>query len=330
VLVSFALTPGATIANGASSNPSLTAVTTGGDMFVAYQSTASNIDATDANNVSDVFRFQLSANSSTRITNGNGASTNPAISEDGAVVAYQSLASSGLITTPAGDTDTNGVSDVFATVVSPHQTTRLSEATGSPGTQGNAASTDPSISDSGRYVSFTSNATNLVSGDTNSVSDILMRDRSRNFTTRISTKQMLEQNPNLSLSSRISGNGRYVTFRTDGAISPDDHDSNGRLDVYVRDAIVPTLTSITTSSGARGTTANYTFAGTNFLGGTTIVMPNNIVVNSVTIIDEKTLTVNLTIPANAPTGLITGYVETEGTIGTNTGAVGQCKCFTVT
>ena len=330
ILVSFALTPAQVNANGASAKPSLTTVGTGGNMFVAYQSSASNIDPTDANGVNDIFRFDFAGFASSRVTAGNGGSTNPSITEDGAIVAYQSTATN-LINNPPGETDTNGVSDVFVTTVASHTTTRASDLSGFPGAQANGASVDPSISDNGRYVSYTSNATNLVSGDTNAASDIFVRDRTRNLTSRVSTQEFLAQNPSLSLESRITGDGRYVAFRTDGAIAQDGHDFNRRLDVYVRATVVPTLTSINAASGARGTTANYTFTGTYFFGNTVAKMPNDIVVNSTTVVDENHLTVNLTIPANAPTGQITAYVQVPGTgAGTSTGSAGQCACFTVT
>ncbi len=330
ILVSFALTPAQVNANGASSKPSLTSVGTGGNMWIAYQSTATNIDPTDANGVNDVFRFDFAGFASTRVTAGNGGSTNPSITEDGTLIAYQSNATN-LINNPPGETDTNGVSDVFVTTVATHLTTRASDASGFPGAQANGASVDPSISDSGRYVSYTSNATNLVPNDTNAASDIFVRDRTRSLTSRISTEEFLGQNPSLSLESRIAGDGRHVAFRTDGAIAQDGHDFNRRLDVYVRTTVVPTLTSISAASGARGSTANYTFTGSYFLSGTVAKMPNNIVVNSTTIVDESHLTVNLTIPANAPTGLLTAYVQVPGTgAGVNTGSAAQCSCFTIT
>ena len=100
------------------------------------------------------------------MTAGNGGSTNPSITEDGAVVAYQSTATN-IINNPPGETDTNGVSDVFVTTVATHTTTRASDLSGFPGPQANGSSVDPSISDNGRYVSYTSSATNLVTGDTN-------------------------------------------------------------------------------------------------------------------------------------------------------------------
>ena len=56
----------------------------------------------------------------------------------------------------------------------------------SNGTQGNGSSSSPSISADGRYVAFQSNATNLVSDDTNSRTDIFVYDTVANTTRRVS------------------------------------------------------------------------------------------------------------------------------------------------
>jgi Tol biopolymer transport system component len=61
--------------------------------------------------------------------------------------------------------DTNGASDIFVNDLQTGTTKRISVA--SDGTQGNNNSYNPSISADGRYVAFYSDASNLVSGDTN-------------------------------------------------------------------------------------------------------------------------------------------------------------------
>ena len=71
--------------------------------------------------------------------------------------------------------DTNFNSDTFVYDRKTGQTTRVSIA--SDGTQGNGFSGDPSISGGGRFVAFTSFATNLVNGDTNGTGDIFIHDR---------------------------------------------------------------------------------------------------------------------------------------------------------
>src|SRR5436305_1591988 len=92
----------------------------------------------------------------------NGDSLHAAISADGRVVAFESVA-----TNLVGG-DTNAVSDVFVRDRKTHKTKRVSVS--SAGAQGNDLSESASISADGRFVAFESVATNLVGGDTNAVS----------------------------------------------------------------------------------------------------------------------------------------------------------------
>ena len=99
----------------------------------------------------------------------DGASFTPAISADGRYVAFASAAS----TLVSGDT--NGVEDVFVFDRVERTTERVS-LSGSGG-EANGDSYDPAISADGRYVAFTSAASNLTAGDANEELDIFVRDR---------------------------------------------------------------------------------------------------------------------------------------------------------
>jgi hypothetical protein len=103
------------------------------------------------------------------------------------------------------------------------QTVRISES--SDGVQGNSVSNNPSMSATGRYVAFESNATNLVAADTNDLSDIFVRDRDTDAdgifdeagfvsTTRISLGTGGAQANGQSFRPIISADGRYVTFNS--------------------------------------------------------------------------------------------------------------------
>ena len=92
----------------------------------------------------------------------------------------------------------------------PGDTTRVSVA--SDGTQGNGNIGIQSISGDGRYVAFSSDASNLVPGDTNEESDIFLHDRQTGETIRVSVASDGTQGNNYSGSSSISANGRYVAF----------------------------------------------------------------------------------------------------------------------
>ncbi len=111
-------------------------------------------------------------------------------------------------------------------------TYRISVATA--GTQANGRSKQPSISADGRYVAFTSDASNLVGGDTNGVSDVFVRDLEKNTTTRISVSSSGIEGNKSSYWPFISADGRYVTFISE-ADNLVENDKNGMGDVFIAD-----------------------------------------------------------------------------------------------
>jgi len=145
--------------NGDSFSPSISS----DGRYVAFHSWASNLVAGDKNEVNDVFVHDTVTGVTTRVSvnssgkQGKGSSENPSISSDGRFVAFHSNATN-LV---AGDT--NGAYDVFFHDTVTGVTSRVS--VDSSGNQGDDVSYSPSISSDGRYVAFSSEATNLVSGE---------------------------------------------------------------------------------------------------------------------------------------------------------------------
>ena len=91
------------------------------------------------------------------------------------------------------------------------------------------------VSDDGKVVSFTSDASNLVPGDTNGVRDVFVFDRRTDETTRVSVSSDGAQASDESLTyARVTGNGAFVVFVSR---APDlvPNDSNGVEDVFVHD-----------------------------------------------------------------------------------------------
>ncbi len=80
------------------------------------------------------------------------------------------------------------------------------------GVAGNGSSWLGVMSSDGRYLCFTSDATNLVSGDTNGVNDVFVFSRVTGTTTRVSTSSSGSQANDESVLGNISANGRYVVF----------------------------------------------------------------------------------------------------------------------
>ena len=153
-------------ANGLSSKPSLSA----DGQWVAFYSAASNLVSGDTNLATDIFVYDRQSDTIERVSvdslgnEGNGISAGPSLSADGRYVAFYSDASDLL---PA---DTNSVWDILVYDRQGDSLARVS--VDSTGTEANGLSSEPSLSADGRYVAFSSEASNLVAGDTNSATDV--------------------------------------------------------------------------------------------------------------------------------------------------------------
>lgn len=112
---------------------------------------------------------------------------------------------------------------------------RISVATG--GGQANSQSRFAAISGNGRYVVFTSDATNLVAGDSNSAADIFLRDRVLGTTTRISNKSDGTQSDAVSYTANISGDGSRIVFASHGHLLP----NSGYQNCYLLNRAANTL-----------------------------------------------------------------------------------------
>ncbi|NMG06351.1 PD40 domain-containing protein [Brasilonema sp. UFV-L1] len=211
-----------------SSNPSISA----DGRFVAFTSSANNLVAGDTNNNSDIFVRDLQTGTTTRVsvaedgTQGNRSSSSPSISADGRFVAFESSAYN-LV-----PRDTNNSSDIFVRDLLTGSLTRVSVA--EDGTQGNNFSSGPSISADGRFVAFSSNASNLVAGDTNNSSDIFVRDLQTGTTTLVSVADDNIQGGIFTSSSTpsISANGNFVAFSST-AFNLVAGDTNNSSDIFL-------------------------------------------------------------------------------------------------
>jgi hypothetical protein len=221
--------------------------------MAVFSSTATNLVDNDTNGVSDVFVHDTNTGETTRVSVGpegvqaNGASLYPSLSHDARFVVFSSDASN-LV---AGDT--NGFSDIFVHDRQTKSTTRVNVGPG--GVQANEKSTYPSISADGRFVVFTSKASNLVEGDTNNVDDVFIHDRQTQQTSRVSVGNNGTQANDQSYSYiyAVTHDGLFVVF-TSKASNLADGDSNESWDVFVRDRVAGTTQHI--SRGLGGAPAN--------------------------------------------------------------------------
>jgi Tol biopolymer transport system component len=194
-------------AAGASAAPLLAA--DGG--VATYVSNAQNLTVTPAApGTADIYRRdrvsgaleRVSGPEGTGVADGAEGSFSPALSAGGNLVAFSSQ-SPDLV--PG---DTNRTADVFLHDRYEGTTARVS--VGNVGEQGNAGSTDPALSADGRWVAFASEASNLVTGDTNGVSDVFLRDVRQGRTTRIPRPADAESGP--ACQPAISGDGTTVAY----------------------------------------------------------------------------------------------------------------------
>ncbi|UCF26844.1 MAG: PD40 domain-containing protein, partial [Chloroflexota bacterium] len=200
--------------------------------IIAFSSYATNLVTGDDNLVMDVFVHDLQSRQTDLVsissdgTQGNSVALNPSISANGQFIAFQSPASNLVVD------DANNFADIFVHDRNTGITELVSVA--SDGTQANNYSTYPSISADGRYVAFTSQANNLVPGDTNSAADVFVHDRQMAITKRISVASDGTEGDYSSELASISGDGRLIVFSS-LASNLVIEDPEGARDVFIHD-----------------------------------------------------------------------------------------------
>lgn len=235
--------------NSASFDPDITP----DGRFIAFETTATNLVASDLNGVfDDIVLRDMTSNVVELITvnatgtgTANAVSYDPVISDNGRFVAYESFA------TNLGPTDVNSRYDVY--VRDRQLGTNLLCSRNLAGTDGGSEdSYDPVISGNGQIVVFYSYATNLVTGDTNGAGDIFA------FNTTTHTRQLVSvalgggAANDESSSPSISTDGRYVAFQS-YATNLVANDSNGNIsDVFLRDLLTGTTFLISGNCNSLG------------------------------------------------------------------------------
>lgn len=238
--------------DGLESNEFSTApVISGNGRVVAFESDADNLVAGDTNGQRDVFVHDRKTGATTRVSvdsaglEGDDRSMRPAISANGRLVVFESEASN-LV---AGDL--NGETDVFVHDRKTGATRRVSVGPG--GVEGGSESEDPSISANGRWVGFTSSATNLVPDDIEGERDIFVHELKTGVTSRASVDSTGVGGNNLSVQSSLSASGQLVTFASSATNLVAD-DLNSVRDIFVHDRKTGATTRV--SVGVAGAEAN--------------------------------------------------------------------------
>jgi len=219
--------------------------------YIAFQSLATNLVSNDTNNQQDVFLRDTCTGAPTGC---NPSTIRVSVANDGSQASgLSSLASlnstarfvvfsSGAANLVSGDT--NGFFDLFVrdtclgmpTGCTP-STTRVSLS--NTGGEANGDSLEANTSSDGRFVVFSSNATNLVSGDTRPFQKIFMRDTCTGVSSGCTPSTVLLSVAldgtlpnNQSSSPMLSSNAHYAVFRSLASnLGPGD--TNQAFDIFV-------------------------------------------------------------------------------------------------
>ena len=214
--------------------------------YVTFKSDATNMVPTeDTNGAHDVFVRDRLKDKTRLVSVGmagaqaDGDSGEPAMTPDGRYIAFQSKA------TNLVPDDDNGAFDVFVRDTKKKKTRLVSVDTA--GGVGNADSTNPSMSAKGRFVAFSSDATDLVDVDTNNKPDVFLNERGAGIDL-VSVSADGVQGDKFSGQVSLSVNGRYLAFNSDATnLVPGDNNRAG--DVFVWDRVEDLLTLVSLGLG---------------------------------------------------------------------------------
>jgi Tol biopolymer transport system component len=201
--------------------------------FVAFESSASNLDPADTEPDSDVFVRDLMTEQTALVTDGVAHAQLAAFSDDGSHIAF-------LVT--ANPTGGRLLGDLYVQDLRSGRRTLVSRADGLDGAEANGYSRQfgVSMSSDGRYVAFTSRATNLDPDDRDRGGDVYVRDVEVGTTTLVSRadgRRGRKGNRSSGHGGSISADGRYVAFTSAaGNLDPvDSRFDDDADDTFVRD-----------------------------------------------------------------------------------------------
>ncbi|UCB56134.1 MAG: Ig-like domain-containing protein [Thiotrichales bacterium] len=231
---------GLVVANNTAENPDVS----NDGRFVVFESRATNLSLLNLNGATQIFIKDMSDDSvamvsrnTTQTAGGTGDSNRPRMSPDARFIVFDSIAGSSIVATATS------IRSVYLVDTSAPTVTEL-VSVDSSGVQGNGASVNASISDDGTFIAFESQATNLITGDTNgALSDIFRRDRtSPGLTELVSTADGITSGDDASIGASISANGSFVAFES-ASTNLVTETNLGLTDIFVRDfSTAPTVT----------------------------------------------------------------------------------------
>jgi hypothetical protein len=242
-----------------SSQPSVAIMSAPNRVLVAYASRATNLVSDDTNGFQDIFLATLTAPSTlpipslntlltqkllTKAANGaasDGASDEPRISGNARYVAFSSSATNLL----AGRTTTG--KQIFLFNLQTGERTLVSKSSsGSPADQ---ECSEPSISFNGRYVSYLTRATNIVSGNSAARVVLVVYDSVSGSSQQVNVSSTGTPGNGGANDPVLSANGRFISF-SDSATNllSSGADTNNLADVFVKDLQTGQIVRVSTAT----------------------------------------------------------------------------------
>lgn len=241
---------GFTAAVGDSTTPSIAAYPkgSGARLSVVFSSDANNLIASDSNFLRDIYLSEIPVpptssyvpadfSTITRIpksfvsgTDPNGISSNPKISADGRYIVFESQANN-LVN---GLSINSTTQHIYRYDTLTDQTILISKAKN--GTPGDADSSSPVVSYNGRYVAYTTSATNIVSAQPVDPFRIVVRyDTVKDVSEQVNLSSSGAQGDGQGTEVAMSANGRLLSFTDNSSNLLPVVDQNDAPDVFVKD-----------------------------------------------------------------------------------------------
>ncbi|MEI7988029.1 MAG: hypothetical protein WCI88_03250 [Chloroflexota bacterium] len=228
-------------------HPSAPLISSDGHVMV-FQSEVNDLTEGKPHNISNIFLYNNQTGAIERIsqaidgTPANDNSYAAALSTNGRFVVFQSKANN--LVPGASNNEWN----IYLKDRDMGSMQLISNT--SDGKPGNHNSYHPSISADGRFIVFSSQASNLTSADRNNYQDIFMYDNKNKETRLISTGLDDQPANGDSLQPTISANGRFIVFAS-YASNLVEKDENGVMDVFVYDIIESKMSLVSKASDGK-------------------------------------------------------------------------------
>ncbi len=270
--------PGGIQSNGATVRAALSADA----RYVAFESWGDDLVPNDTNGTMDVFVRDRLLGITTRESVGpngieaDGKSDGPAISGDGRFVGFASYADNFV------PNDHNDASEVFLRDrwLGTTELVNTSLTGGVP----NSDSHLPGLSFDGRYVSFNSQASDVVPNDTNGQGDVFVLDRATHLIRLVSLATSGAQGDGLSIFPVISADGREVVYESASTdFTPGD--ANGLRDIFASSTGLgadPVTSYCTAKQNSAGCTPSIAFDGWPSVGA-----PSGFSIRALDVVNQK-------------------------------------------